>query len=221
MLRLVKLFLLLSVACVATVVLIGFVADTAVDSGSEITIDAPPERVFAIIVDRDLRPSWFARALGGPIERVESMTGTTADPAASPDAPTHRYHMAGGITVDARMDEVRPGSLYAERVVRGEGGLGQLFDQLAWRFVLQPVEGDPSRTRLAVTTTGTTRRPVGAFLNAFMRAFDGYAHEARAMALAIERIHLERTRDGKRTTRPGPDPPDEQPPEPTGEHGDG
>lgn len=154
----------------------GFALDPKVSERNTLTIDAPVDKVFALVANPTRTKEWLPSGIG-TIDKTEVKAKGVAEKAAGAlldaamgggtnagkSAPTHIHTFADGKTLALQTTELKPNEKYMERVVETDMPLKNFMvvPGLEWGFEMQKNAADPKKTDLTVVMTGEATKPLG------------------------------------------------------------
>jgi len=155
---------------------IGFLAEPKFDVKHVFIIDAPPEKVWAIVSTPERVTDWMP--IQSPEERITAVKRFGAAAAAAAEgasaegvtgtASRHTYVHQNGLTSTVEVTRREVGKVYEEHVVEDMTGMASIFPDMSWGFEMAPADG--GKTRLTPFMRGVAAKPMGTFMNAFMGA---------------------------------------------------
>jgi len=193
--RLVKLLLLLLIAFSFGVIVYGYKQDDRFEHRDTYTIDAAPERVWALVADPRNTSKWLPPEMcgGGLVEIKEAAAPTgTAAPAAPAPAVAEAAGSAAAflgkryvyLQKDRESITIEPtervqGKRAVDKVVANTIGFEGYFPELAWGFEIAPAEG--GRTTLTPLQIGRAAKPWGTIMVRMME----WSGETKKMHAAL------------------------------------
>ncbi|HVY61156.1 MAG TPA: SRPBCC family protein [Planctomycetota bacterium] len=194
-----KIILVVLVLIVGGLAAVGFLADPKQDARTTITIDAPVEKVFALVADPTRTKEWLPKDIG-EIESTEVKAKGVAEKAAGAlldaamgggtnngkNAPTHIHHFKGGKKLALQVTELKPNQAYMERVVETDMGMEKIFSEIEWGFEMQKSAADPKKTDLTVVMKSEATKPLGNAMCHVMRLFHPPRKDAEVLAGCVE-----------------------------------
>jgi hypothetical protein len=186
------------VLLVGTVVAVGFIADPKFDQRNMVVVNAPVERVFAVVADPTRCKDWMPQDIM-PVESTELKAKGAAEKAAGAalnaalgsaangaNAATHVYHHKDGKTLEMQTVRIVPMKEVRERIVGGDAMIVGFFDEMTWGFEMQPAKDDPKKTELTCFAEGRSKKPVANFMNHLFEKLGVPRKHAEEMAHGVE-----------------------------------
>lgn len=172
--KVLKIVGVLIVLIVAAGAITGFVHDPKFDRHEVVIVNAPVEKVFALVGDPRNAAKWLPKS-AAEVEStemkgsglLEKAAGAVVDKAlgggtaAGTMTPTHVYHLKGGKAMEMQIVSVKPNQEYLERMVGGNSGFEMMVSDITWGFDMAPADGDKTKTKLTVVSKGEAKKPLG------------------------------------------------------------
>lgn len=192
MMKILKVLLLLVVLALGAAAAIGFGSDAEFKGRHEVVIDAPVDKVWAIVSDPRRTPEWFPTDMeGGGVKEVKgaSLAEKALDIAKEGDTSAlsrHTYVRGDGKTLTMEVVDRQPKRRYLEKVVATDTGMDKLFPEMAWGFELEPA--GTGQTKLILFDQGKAAKPMGTLARKLMTWSGSSKHFMESMAKGIEKL---------------------------------
>jgi hypothetical protein len=168
---------------------IGFAHDAKFDQREVVIVNAPVEKVYALVGDPRNVSKWLPKS-AGDIESTEMLgsgvlekaAGAAIDKAlgggsaAGTMTPTHVYHLRGGKRMEMQIVSRKKDEEFLERMVGGDSGFEKMVSDITWGFDMAPADGDSTKTKLTVVSRGEAKKPLGNLIFAIGQMM-GEAHK--------------------------------------------
>ncbi len=192
MMKLVKVLLLLVVLAIGGAAAIGFGSDPEFKGRHEVVLDAPVDKVWAIVSDPRRTPEWFPTDMdGGGVKEVKGATLgekllDVAKEGYTAPLTRHTYVRGDGKTLTMEIVDRQYKRRYMEKVIATDTGMDKLFPEMAWGFELEPV--GTGQTKLVLFDQGKAAKPVGTLARKLMGWSGSSKHFMESMARNIEKL---------------------------------